>query len=48
MDLEDKVPVLILHFLERNIPKNTSIIEKDVDPSESIDRSLDDLFTELD
>ena len=48
MNFHDKVPIELSHFLERNIAKNTSVVNHDIDSAESIDSSLDDLVTELD
>ena len=48
MNFHDKVPIELSHFLERNIAKNTSVVDHDIDSAESIDSSLNDLVTELD
>lgn len=41
MNLEDQVPVLILHVLEADITENASIVDQDVNPSKGLDGSLD-------
>jgi hypothetical protein len=48
MNLEDKIPVIILHFLERDISKNTCIINEHIDLTKTINCSFDDFISELD
>ena len=48
VDLEDEVPVLILHILEADIPQNTGIVDQDVDAAEGLDGGFDDLVAVLD
>jgi hypothetical protein len=36
MDFNNDVPILLLHFLEWNIPENTSIIYQNIDSTEII------------
>lgn len=47
MDLVDKLPVCLLHVLEADIAKDTSVVDEDIDASKSIDCSLDDLLAIL-
>jgi hypothetical protein len=44
----DKIPVLIRHVLEADITENTGIVDEDIDATESLDGSIDDLLAELD
>lgn len=48
MNFKDEIPILILHFLERNIPENTGIINEDINFFEIVNSSLDDFIPELD
>lgn len=48
MHLLDEVPVGVLEVLERDIPQDTSVVDEDVDGTESLDGSLDDLLAVLD
>ena len=48
MDLNDQIPILILHVLKADVPKNTSIIDEHVNPPKLLDSSLDDLLAILD
>lgn len=43
MNLHDKVPVVILHVLEADIPKDTGIVNEDIYPAEVLDGGLNDL-----
>jgi len=42
VNLEDQVPVLILHVLEADITQDTGIVDQDMYASEALDCSLDD------
>jgi hypothetical protein len=44
----DKIPIGIFHVLEADVTKDTSIVDEDIDSSESLDGSIDDLITKLD
>jgi hypothetical protein len=44
----DQIPVGILHVLKADIAQNTSVIEQNVDATESLDSGLDNSFTVLD
>ncbi len=48
MDGLDEVPILIFHVLEADISEDTSVVEEDVDATEGIDGSLNDLVAILD
>lgn len=45
--LHNQVPILVLDVLEGHISQNTSIVDEDVYPAKVLDRSLDDLVSEL-
>jgi hypothetical protein len=47
MNLHDQVPVLILHVLETDIPKDTSVVDEHIDAAECADGSLYYLLAEL-
>lgn len=42
MNLDDQIPIFILHILEANIPQNARIIDQDVNPSKILDGCLND------
>lgn len=44
MDVHNEVPVLILHVLEADIPQDASIVDQNVNTSEVLDSSLNDLL----
>ncbi len=44
MHVHNKVPVLILDVLEANVPKDSSIVDQNIDASKVLDSSLDDLL----
>lgn len=48
VDLEDEVPVLILHVLEGDVAEDTGVVDEDVDAAELLDGGLDDLVAILD
>lgn len=48
VNLENEIPILILHFLEWDISQNTRIVQKDVDLAEVVNSSLDDFISKLD
>lgn len=48
VDLHDEVPVLVGYIFEADIPEDTSVVEDDVNASESLDGSLDDFLAILD
>ena len=48
MHFKNKVPVLILHLLERDVSQNPSIVNQNIYTLEMVDCSLDDLVSELD
>jgi len=39
--LEDQIPVLVLHILEADVPKDSRVIDQDVDPPKGLDSSFD-------
>lgn len=47
MDLEDQVPILILDVLEADVSQNTGVVDEDVDATERLDGSVDNLVTVL-
>jgi hypothetical protein len=48
VDLEDQVPVLVLHVLEADIAQDTGVVDQDVDPAERLDGGVDNLLAVLD
>ena len=48
MNLEDQVPILILHVLEADITQDSSIVEQDMYASKALNRSLNDRLAILD
>lgn len=44
MNLQDEIPVFILHLLEGDIPQDTCVVQEDINLAEVIDGSLDDLI----
>lgn len=44
MDIHDKIPVLILHVLEADITKDTSIVDEDIDTAIVLDGGFDNLL----
>lgn len=48
MHFVDKIPILLLHVPEANIPKDTSIVDEDIDTSEVLDGGINDLLAILD
>lgn len=44
----DKVPVLIFHVLETDIPEDTGVVEKDIDAAKVLDGGFNDGFAVLD
>jgi hypothetical protein len=48
VDLVDKVPVGLLHVLERDIAQDTGVVDEHVDAPKVINRRLDDGFAILD
>ena len=44
----DEFPILLLHVLEAAIPKDTGIVDEDIDTAKIADGSLDDLLAVLD
>lgn len=40
MNLDNQIPIVILHILEANIPQNTSIINEHIDPPKRLNGSL--------
>lgn len=47
MNLLDEIPIGILEVLEGDIPQDTSVVDEDVDGTESLDGSLNDLLAVL-
>ena len=48
MNFHDQIPVEFSHFLERDISEDTSVVDDDIDSSESINCSLTNLVSEFD
>lgn len=48
VDLEDQVPILVLHILEADIAEDTGIVDEDIDAAERLDGSFDNLVAILD
>jgi hypothetical protein len=48
VDLEDEVPVLVLHVLEADIAQDAGVVDEDIDAAESLDGRLDDAVAILD
>jgi hypothetical protein len=48
MNLEDQVPVSLLHVLEADISQDAGVVDEDIDAAKGIDGSLDDGFAILD
>ncbi len=48
MDLEDEIPVGILHVLEADIPEDAGIIDQHIDATEVLDGRVDNLVAEFD
>ena len=48
MYFDDQVPVVIADVLECNISEDTRVVEKDIYPSECLDRSFDDALAVFD
>ena len=44
MNVHNEVPVLILHVLEADIPKDASIVDQNINTSEVLDSGLNDLL----
>jgi len=44
MNIHNKVPVLVLHILEADIPKDARIVDQNVDAPEVLDSGLNDLL----
>ena len=47
MDFINQIPILIFHFLEGNIPQNTSIVNKNINFSKIISSCFDYLLSKL-
>jgi hypothetical protein len=47
VDLEDQVPILVLHVLEADVAQNTGIVDEDVDAAVGLDGRLDNLVAIL-
>lgn len=41
---DNKIPVLVLHVLEGDVPKDTSIVYEDIDAAKVLDGGVDDLL----
>jgi hypothetical protein len=48
VNLDDEVPVLVLHVLEADVAQNACIVDEDIDAAKVLDRGVDDLLAELD
>ena len=47
MDLEDEIPVILGHLMERHVAQDAGVVDEDVDASVGVHRRLDDLVAEL-
>ena len=45
VDAVDQVPVRILHVLEAHIAEDTGVVDKDINATKGLDRSVDDAVT---
>jgi hypothetical protein len=48
VDLDDEIPVLVLHVLEADVAQDACIVDEDIDATEVLDRGVDDLLAEFD
>lgn len=48
MHLHDQIPVIVLHVLEADIPKDAGIIDEYIYPAKSLDSRVDDSIAVLD
>ena len=48
VDLDDQIPILILHILEANVPQDARIVNEHIDPPKRLDGRLNDLVAVLD
>ena len=48
MDGHDQVPILVFHVLEADIPKDTGVVDQDINPAKVLNGGLDDLVSILD
>ena len=48
MNLEDQVPILILHVLKADVTQDPGIVDQDMYASKALDCSLDDCLAILD
>jgi hypothetical protein len=48
VDPVDQIPVCLLHVLEADIAQDTSVVDEDINATESVDSSLDNGFSVLD
>jgi len=44
MNVHNEIPVLILHVLEADVPQDASIVDQNINSSEVLDSSLNDLL----
>lgn len=44
MNIRDEIPIGVFDILETDISENASVVDEDVNTTESIDGCLDDLF----
>lgn len=44
MNLDNQIPVFILHVLEADVPQDARIVDQDVDSSEILDGCLNDVL----
>lgn len=48
VDLDDQIPILILHILKADVSQDPRIIDKDIDPPERLNGRLDNSLAILD
>ena len=44
MDLDDEIPVFILHVLEADVPQDPSVVQEHINSAKLFDGSFDDLL----
>jgi len=48
MNTHDQIPIRVLHVLEADVAKDTSIVDEYIYPTKALDRGLDNLLAVLD
>lgn len=47
MDLDNQIPILILHILKADVPQDPRIVDEHIDPPKRLNGRLDDLVAVL-